>query len=224
MAIVSRLELDHPALGTAGGSSLHTSIENIYVKVGDAINSRFFTEDALPDANFVVFDHNFKTAFSQIRFILFLRDTGTGELTRINAQSTPPIDDFTIAATAGNLTTQVTVTNNSGAARDIALVAIHEGGFSGWNSRVEASAYTAVNNDQVFANTSGGAFAVTLPASPVIGDKVRVLDYDGSFGTNACTIGRNGNTIMGAAADMTLSTDNMAVEFIYNGADWRIIV
>ncbi len=125
MTIVSRLQLDHPPLATAGGSALHTLIEAIYVKIGDAMPARFFTTNALADAASVDFEHNFKTAFNQVRFALFLRNTGTGELTRIDKTSSPAISAFTIAATGGFLTTKVTVTNNSGAPRDLALIAVH---------------------------------------------------------------------------------------------------
>lgn len=131
MAIVSRLKIDHPPLAEAGGTSLHTDVEDIYIKIGDNMDSRFFTEDALADTANVDFDHNFKCAFEELSFLLYLRNTGTGELTRINNTSTPPITDFDIEETPGLETTQIRVTNNSGAARDIALVLTQDGGASG---------------------------------------------------------------------------------------------
>lgn len=123
--IVSRLQLEHPDLGHDGGVALHTKVRTGWTKLGDNMNSRFFTVDALADTASQDFEHNFKTAFAELRPVLFLRDTGTGELTRINALSTPPISDFVIAATPGFLTTKTRVTNNSGSPVDIALVLVH---------------------------------------------------------------------------------------------------
>ena len=44
--------------------------------------------------------------------------------------------------------------------------------------------YAAVANDGVLTNTTGGAFTVTLPASPSNGDQIIVADAGGSWGTN----------------------------------------
>ncbi len=125
MPIISRSQVDHPALGTAGGAGLHTSIEAIYTKLGDNSNSRWFIQNALADTASQDFEHNFKTAFGEIIVFLYLRDTGTGELTRINSLSSPALSSFSIVATPSFETTKVRVTNNSGAARDIAVVILH---------------------------------------------------------------------------------------------------
>ena len=122
MTIISRSQLDHPDLATTGGVTLHDAITAIYEKLGDNANSRFFTQDALNDAAFIDFNHNFKSDFTLLAYKLFLRNTGTGELTELNEDSSPPITDFTIEPTPSFETTIVRVTNNSGAARDIALV------------------------------------------------------------------------------------------------------
>jgi hypothetical protein len=45
-----------------------------------------------------------------------------------------------------------------------------------------------------FCNTTGGAFTVTLPTAPTIGDFISFIDYAGTFDTNNLTIGRNGQT------------------------------
>jgi len=121
---VGRSELEHPDFNHDGGTNLHTKVRTAWTKLSDDDNSRFFTEDALADSASVDFDHNFKIAFSDLRVILFNRNTGTGELTRIVTGGTPDLDDFTIVATPGSTTTQVRVTNNTGSAQDIALVVV----------------------------------------------------------------------------------------------------
>jgi hypothetical protein len=92
-----------------------------------------------------------------------------------------------------------------------------------WTSSVKTALYTASSKEEVFCNTSGGAFTVNLPATPSLGDRVRIIDSNGSFGSFTLTVGRNGSTIMGNSADFTFSTDNDGGEFIYNGSDWRLL-
>lgn len=91
------------------------------------------------------------------------------------------------------------------------------------NNIEKSSAYTASHRDIIFADTSGGAFTVTLPPSPALGDKVVIIDAAASFDTNNLTIGRNGENIMGAASDLVLSTENQTIELIYYNATfgWR---
>ena len=87
------------------------------------------------------------------------------------------------------------------------------------------SAVTLANRQQAFCNTSSAAFTVTLPASPVKGDSVRIFDANKTFDTNNLTIDRNGNPIMGDAANMVVSTEGAAFEMVfYDGTQgWRII-
>jgi hypothetical protein len=84
---------------------------------------------------------------------------------------------------------------------------------------------TLANKQQCFANTSGGSFTVTLPASPVKGDSVRIFDSHKTFDSNSLTIGRNGNPIMGDAADLTVTTEGAAFEMVFfdGSQGWRII-
>ena len=122
---VSRLVLTHPDIGYEGGAALHNFVRQGWIKIGDAINGRYFTEENLADAASVDFTHNFKVAFSELKPLLYSWDTGTDELTRIVSGGSPDLDDFTIEATPGNLTTQIRVTNNTGGDQDIALVVLH---------------------------------------------------------------------------------------------------
>jgi hypothetical protein len=92
-------------------------------------------------------------------------------------------------------------------------------GVGGGNPWVTKTAgYTAVNNDRIFADTSSAAFAITLPATPNVGDNVRIIDVRGTFGTNNLTVNRNGSIIMGLAENMTLDTNYEAKGFVYSGA------
>ena len=62
---------------------------------------------------------------------------------------------------------------------------------------------------------SGGTFTLTLPAAPVQGDRVKIMDYRRNFDAAALTIARNGKPIMGDAADMTVSTEGAAFELLF---------
>jgi hypothetical protein len=88
------------------------------------------------------------------------------------------------------------------------------------------TAYTAsatLTADQgAIADTSGGAFTLTLPASPSTGNQVIIVDGTDSFGTNNLTVGRNSSTIEGATEDLVCDIDGVSVTFIYNGTTWAI--
>ena len=62
---------------------------------------------------------------------------------------------------------------------------------------------------------SGGTFTLTLPAAPVQGDRVKIMDYRRNFDAAALTIARNGKPIMGDAADMTVNTEGAAFELLF---------
>ena len=80
---------------------------------------------------------------------------------------------------------------------------------------IKTSGFTAANGEGYFCNTSGGAFTVTLPASPSAGDIVAVADYTRTFGSNNLTIGRNSEPIGGITSDATLDTDGQSATFVY---------
>lgn len=87
----------------------------------------------------------------------------------------------------------------------------------------KTSAYTSVAGDALICDTSSAAFTVTLPAGPRDGDTIRFMPGS-SWATNNLTIGRNGNTIMGDAANLTCDTTGaFALVWDEDGADWRIM-
>jgi len=68
-------------------------------------------------------------------------------------------------------------------------------------------------------DTTLQAVTVTLPEK----GSVTLLDVKGTFGTNTCTIARNGSLIMGLEEDLVIDVDNYNVELVYIDGDWRIV-
>jgi hypothetical protein len=83
---------------------------------------------------------------------------------------------------------------------------------------------TLVEGGQYLVDCSS-ARTVTLPASPAIGDHVRIVDGTGQAATNNITVGRASQPIQGAAADLTIATNRAGIGLVfYNGTHgWLLI-
>jgi hypothetical protein len=88
-------------------------------------------------------------------------------------------------------------------------------GGAAWQAVITADPANAVAGYGYFCNTTGGAFTVTLPTSPVLGDFISFIDYAGTFDTNNLTIARNGKNIQGAAADLTVNVERAGFTLIF---------
>ena len=66
---------------------------------------------------------------------------------------------------------------------------------------------------------------MTLPAGPSVGNRVKMVDYAGTWATNSVTVERNGANINGVAADFILNVNNSWVEFVYIDSiqGWKVI-
>ena len=85
------------------------------------------------------------------------------------------------------------------------------------NWRAITAAETIQAGAQILANTNGGAFTITLPASPSTGDTVNFVDQGYDFNSNALTIGRNSSNIANAAGDLVINTQGAAFGLVYSG-------
>jgi len=89
--------------------------------------------------------------------------------------------------------------------------------------------YTAVNGDRLKVNTAGGAFNISLPATPVSGDRIVLMDGNNGplangWATNTPTLLRNGSTIFGQNDDYLLNVRGASVAVVYRGGTWEIEV
>jgi len=80
---------------------------------------------------------------------------------------------------------------------------------------IKTSTFTAANGEGYFANTSGGAFTMNLPAG-TSGNIVSVVDYTNTFQTNALIISPNGSQkIGGVNADFSATLEGQSLTFVY---------
>jgi hypothetical protein len=86
---------------------------------------------------------------------------------------------------------------------------------------VKTTTYTAVNKDSIVADTSGGVFTITLPATPSTGFSISLADGAGTWATNNLTVARNGSTIEGSTLDLILDVNNTTVNLVYDGSTWQ---
>ena len=135
-------------------------------------------------------------------------DTNIGVSIQPKGSGTVTIDALTFPAADGSAN-QILTTNGSGV-----LSFVDNSGGTSWQA-IKTGNYTASAGEGVFANTTAGAFTVTLPASPSLGDEVSIVDYAGTFDTNNLTVGRNSQPIMGTAADLTVSIERAGLTLAY---------
>ena len=95
------------------------------------------------------------------------------------------------------------------------------GGGGGITYSLKTSAYTASAGDGIIADSSGGAFTITLPASPATGDIVSIAD-GAAWATNNVTVARNGSTIEGASEDLVLDVSGLALDLVHDGSTWQL--
>lgn len=82
-------------------------------------------------------------------------------------------------------------------------------------SDVKTSTFTAVAGKGYLVNTTGGAITVNLPAGSA-GAQVALVDYAGTWDTNACTIAPNGSEkIEGVTQDVGLENERDSVTLLY---------
>jgi hypothetical protein len=90
---------------------------------------------------------------------------------------------------------------------------VQGGGFT--TQSVQTTGFTAVAGNIYPCNTTSAAFTVTLPASPIAGNQIQIIDYAGTFATNNVTLGRNGSNITGDTFNYLLKTNRLAVILTY---------
>jgi len=129
------------------------------------------------------------------------------------------------SALSGIVTSIVAGTNITLTGGPIGIVTINSSGGGGgsnpWTRKT--TSYTSAAGDQLIADTSGGVYTITLPASPSEGDSIKIGD-GGDWETNNLTVARNGSNIEGSADDFILNLKGIIVEFVYEDSTdgWQV--
>jgi len=129
--------------------------------------------------------------------------------------TTPTTSNIVSGEVAVDTSAQKLYINDGGTIKEVG------GGGGGITYSVKTSAYTASAGDGIIADSSGGAFTITLPATPSAGDIVSIVD-GAAWATNNVTVARNGSTIEGAAENLTLDVSGLALDLIYDGSTWQL--
>ncbi len=94
---------------------------------------------------------------------------------------------------------------------------------AGW--RLVSDTYQSVDGDLLLADTTTGAFAITLPITPTVGEVVQFSDAQGTWASNNLTAARNGQLIMGLSSDLVsnVAGANFGLVFAGGATGWRIL-
>jgi hypothetical protein len=127
------------------------------------------------------------------------------------------------ASDGGNLVSQSGTTITLGASGDTINLAsgASQSGFGrtgtvDWQTTPKTATFTAVSGEGYFANTTGSAFNMNLPAGSA-GAIVSVADYAATWQTNNLTVVPNGTDKIGgvASTSIALNTEGQSVTLVY---------
>jgi hypothetical protein len=97
------------------------------------------------------------------------------------------------------------------------------GGGVSFNWTAKTTTYTAVTGDHLLADTSGGAFTITLPATPTAGDYIEFNDAKETWATNNLTIARNGSNIDSLAENLVCNiSSKIGLTYINATIGWKV--
>jgi hypothetical protein len=98
---------------------------------------------------------------------------------------------------------------------------------SGAVTKTVTSAYSAVVNDRILADSTSSAFTITLPlgATLLTGDTIQVFDIAGQASVNNITINPQDQKIQNVSGNMTMDLNNVALTLTYTGSTygWAIV-
>ena len=108
----------------------------------------------------------------------------------------------TVSAASASITGSVTAASFNGDGSGLTGI--------GFTTNVVTTSSTASANNHYYLNAA--TLTLTLPASPSVGDEVRISEVAGN---TDCVIGRNGSNIMGDASDLTIDTAYLVLSLRY---------
>lgn len=240
MTVVGREGIDHPALGTAGGSALHALIETIYTNIANDNPGRYAAYSSIANSTLAQITHGFGAAFDQYKVIIY---TGTyPALTRV---TDPAGSGWTIAATSGSLKTKIDVTTpSSGGPWTFVVLVLHvPSDTAGATPTVagvvksyaadpsvkvktlSSAGYTILDTDgydTVLVSTGASDRTIVLPAAATnTGRNITVKKTDNGAG-KVIVDGASAETIDGSTTT-ELNSQYVFVQLVCDGTSWSII-
>jgi len=238
-------------ISTAGGENIMGSATDLIVdQVGKSIEMYYID----PTVGWVVVDYGDAALINNITtdgasVLIELTAGGTPSHTHAVAVTVDNlialIDETTPSIVVASSTNEghshnVTVVYSQGAIRVTNIDANHVGEEHAWRivnedtvlnewvvvTTADAGAgYQLSNADRILADSTGGAFDVILPLSPIDGYIVQIAPLEPTYATNPVTILRNGETINGETEDIEMNQIGMAIELVFVGGStgWAII-
>jgi len=99
-------------------------------------------------------------------------------------------------------------------------------GTAGPVIREVSANFNASVNDRILADSTGGAFTITLPAnnSLLVNDTLQIIDVGGDFANNNVDLARNGSLISGSAEDLDLDLNGTSLTLMYSGITYGWII
>lgn len=88
-------------------------------------------------------------------------------------------------------------------------------GTAGAVVRQISTTYTAVANDRILANSTGGGFTITLPSTGIDGDTIQIIDVGGNAFTNNIIVNNNGNKIQNLTEALTINVNFASITLIW---------
>ena len=162
---------------------------------------------------------------------LYFKLTGTlaGNRTLImpnNAERVFIIEDATDRTTANKYTLSVKATSGTPVPIPVgAVMLLKSDGTNVTKAITEKSyftitsssitAYTAVAGDQLLIDTTQTTVTISLPAAPVTGDEVSIIDARGTFGSNNVTVNRNGKLINSNTSNLALAINGQSITLVF---------
>jgi len=141
---------------------------------------------------------------------LRLADTDDSAYIGFKAAGTTTSYTLTMPAAVATSNDQILTSTTGGV-----LSWVDNSGGTSWQAVITAATKTAVAGEGYFINTTSNACTVTLPAG-TIGNEVSLVDYAGTFDTNALTVAPNGSEkINGVAASLTVSVERAAFTLVF---------
>lgn len=97
------------------------------------------------------------------------------------------------------------------------------GGNGVWETRLMGATNTLYANpyDEVVIDTTGNSKTVWLPGSPLLGCRVKVLDYGSTWTPSKYVTVKGNGKLIGGATQVSFSTAQMSIELVYNGTYWN---